>query len=357
MSAVYRGCTVLARALADGTAPFVEALAAATPAVREALPAHARAQGLREWFLAAAGDAQARALLPPAFVVELDALAARQPGRVQRLRAATVESVEALEGAGIDVVVLKGLCFAARVGVDPRFRHQFDVDLWVERADLARACTVLAGRAWHPLAPPGHSWGTRVWQALRRRRPGEVTLRREGEPELDLHTAPKTDRFPGLDARGFLERVQRVDLGGAPVATLADEDALLFLVLSIAADLRRGACRAKHLLDLHLAWQRLHAGLDADAWLAAREPEGLLRVVATTLAVYVDLFEVREALPSLAQALGRHAGAVVLDAHDTPLALVTRPRKDPRNLAWFARLVPPRTFAERRRARRGGASS
>ena len=163
-------------------------------------------------------------------------------------------------------------------------------------------------------------------------------MRREDGLKVDLHCRLKSRWFHGIDEEAAWAERRTFWLGGREFETLSDEHTLLLLIVSLCFDLRRGACRAKHFLDLYLVLRGLGQALNWERFLAKREQEGLLKVSLNVLAVFLTLWDCAEEFPELALAIEQRRRRVELrDARDA-LALVTRPRHSQENRVWFQRL-------------------
>lgn len=116
--------------------------------------------------------------------------------RGQVLIRRALEAVDALDGARIPRLALKGLAMLDHYGGDPGLRPMSDVDLVVPRAQARAAIDALAGRGWR-LGPP--LAGMALADAIETLHGGALT--RDGA-ELDLHWASLVeDTSPGGDDR------------------------------------------------------------------------------------------------------------------------------------------------------------
>ena len=70
---------------------------------------------------------------------------------------------------------------------------------------------------------------------------------------------------------------------GHEFETLSDEDTLAFLLVSLCEDLRRGACRAKHFLDLYLMLRALDSQMDWERFCERQRERGVLKVAINVL--------------------------------------------------------------------------
>lgn len=136
------------------------------------------------------------------------------------------EIVEAFEAAGIPVMPFKGPVLAQQYYDDLAFRRYLDLDLLVRREDVLRAKEVLLRRGYEP---------RRDLDAREEARFIDDQMAYEFVREADriiveVHWAfiHKIHAFR-LDPEAVWARAQRVDVGGRPVPTLADEDLILYL--------------------------------------------------------------------------------------------------------------------------------
>jgi hypothetical protein len=294
------------------------------------------------------GERPAR-LLPAGLVAQLRETRAEQPRVCQRLLSESRAVDAALAGAGVEHLFIKGLFLGQRLYGDSSRRHQFDVDVLVRPADFERALSALADDGWElcdrERLRPIRRGARDAWHAL--------TLRRQG-CALDLHWCLRNRNLPRVDEEDLWRARQRYRIDDAEFETLSDADTLTYLLASIGLDLRRGALRAKLLLDLERALERIGRDLDWEAFLSARAADGLLPLVADVLAVFFHVWDGASEPPALAAArAGLAPSAEAADAQGA-LALVTRPRNAPENRAWFDRIAPKDGAAPVRPRARGG---
>jgi hypothetical protein len=291
---------------------------------------------LLPWVATVGVGERAARLLTAELVARLRDTRAEQPRVCQRLLSESCAADTALAGAGVEHLFLKGLLLGQRLYGDGSRRHQFDVDVLVRPADFERGLAALADAGW-VLEDRDRLVAIRrgardAWHAL--------TLRRNGVA-LDLHWCLRNRNLPRVDEEDLWRARQRCRVGDAEFETLSDADTLSYLLLSIGLDLRRGALRAKLLLDLERALERLVPDLDWKAFLAARKADGLLPLLVDVLSVFFHVWDGAQEPPALAAArAGLPPSAEAADAVGA-LLLVTRPRNAPENRAWFARIAPP----------------
>ena len=349
----YLACARLVRALADGPDAFLAALAgdpaaaptggtagsatAASAFDAAAFLAFARTHRLVAWVAPALGDPRVAARVPLEVheAVATEAAAAR--ARTDDVVGETFEAVDALEAAGVETRVLKGVGFGTRLYGDLTRRYQRDVDVLVRPADVDRAVAAIEALGY----------------AKEEARIGAGAVRRgfrRGKAALDLHWNLRRRSRRQIDTDALFRAPVRFEVRGRTLSTLDDEATLTFLLLALVGDLRRGGCRARHLLDLHLALRTLGPGRDPDAFLARREAQGLGGPCVNVLAVFLGVWGVAGALPAVVRAVeARRRQVVVADAAEA-LAVVTRPPDDPANETWFRRAYPYDRFGAWARA-------
>jgi hypothetical protein len=334
----YRTGIRLTRALAQGEDACLDLVETVADFEAAALPAFLKAQNLREWFAPLAGSERGRRVLPDGLVAELEAIRHGQPLRVEALVGLCEEVQAVFRPAGIHGLFLKGLYLAQRFYGDLERRQQYDVDVLVRPPDLERAVASLAELGFDTETERATVRFEEIRTMAPRQAPGTITVRRADGLRLDLHVRTKSRWFHGIDERAHWAERRTVLVRGLELDTLSDEHTLVLLIASICADLRRGASRAKHFLDLYLVLRTFGSDFDWEAFLERRRREGLLKTSVNVLALFLTLWDCADELPELASALTRRRRR--LEIHDAAdaIALVSRPRRSLENLAWFRRL-------------------
>jgi hypothetical protein len=326
-AAEYLAHARLVRAMADGTEAFAAAVARASSFDAAGLVAFARAHRLVAWIAPGLAVPSVSARVPDAVARLLADEVAVARTRTGEVVAETRELVDALEGVGIPTRVLKGLAFGVRFYGDVARRYQRDVDVLVPPADAGRAVDVVGRLGYVP----------------EEARVGEGAVRRgfrRGQAAVDVHWNLRRRSRRRIDPARLFDRPVPVVVGDRTYATLDDEATLTFLLLAICGDLRRGGCRARHLLDLHLALHSVVPRLDLDGFLARRRAQGLEPPCLNVLAVFLGAWDVAEELPSVVAAVERRRRQVVVRDAAEALEVVARPADDPRNERWFQRAYP-----------------
>jgi hypothetical protein len=311
----------------------------------DALVAFARAQQLMPWLGFCVDGPRALEVLP-AETVELFRVAREEnEARAGRLAVRSQEIGDAFEGESIDLLFLKGLTHGACLYAHPAMRYQADIDLLVPRRDVRRAIEALAKLGYDTStdAATGQPLADRVAEML-----GDVkgklrnacTLARGEREKVDLHWCIRTYYEPIVPAAALWQDARSVQAGGVTLRALSPEKLLLVLLCNIAADLRKARLRAKLFLDLDLAVRAMNAPGAWRGFLERRATEGSESLAVNVLALFVSLWQCGDEQPELRDELRARARRIATGSAREALALVTRPRDDPRNRRWHARVHP-----------------
>lgn len=333
--------------MADGLPAFeasLEELAQRGVLDRQGLASFFAAQFFLDWLAPAATSPVAHALLPSDCLAALSERAVEQPARVARLVAQAVELRDALAAAGIDCLLLKGFALATRHYPAPERRHQWDIDLMIPEEAMADAFRVLGGLGYQsrreaPDGPVIQDLISRVRRGLLHRGQHSLGARR-GDLRIDVHWRIGGRLADHIDHDALWASRRAFEIRGQRFETLGDEQALTLLLLGIAADLKRGACKGKQWLDLYLALRAQPASRDWRAFLAHRRSERLLRVAVNVLALLGSAWDCEGEWPALAAALEPHRTRVLLPGAADAVALIERPRGAAENRRWYGRLYP-----------------
>ncbi|QVL52786.1 MAG: nucleotidyltransferase family protein [Cyanobium sp. M30B3] len=127
--------------------------------------------------------------LPPDAVAKLQALRRQEHLLGLANIVGTVTAAQALSVAGVDHLVVKGVCLPALSHRQPATRGRGDVDVWVRASDLGAAESALARAGWRrseqhrtlPQQGDGWRWGILVRFSY------ELTLTHPRHSDVDLH--------------------------------------------------------------------------------------------------------------------------------------------------------------------------
>jgi hypothetical protein len=332
------------RALAGGEDAFVSALEEAPDYDAAVFESFLTRHQLLDWVAPALSSGRAQHLIAPEFRERLREYRSARLARNQALLQESVEVRSALADAGLGCLFLKGLYLGHRFYGDANRRHQVDVDVLVRSHQLEASLSALArlGYDVEKNIDDGKPVAVRLREIRGRARekaPHGVAVRR-GEHKLDLHWCLNSRSSSWVAEASLWTARRRFQLSGHEFQTLSDEDTLLFLLVSLCEDLRRGACRAKHFLDLYQILRALDDRLDWEGFCARQREQGVLKPAINVLAVFFALWGCAAEFPGAAGALGRRLRLVELRDADEALALMERPRGSAENRVWFRRVYP-----------------
>ena len=340
----HRTSAGVVRALAGGEGAFVSALERAPDYDAAAFESFLTHHQLLDWVAPVLSSDRAEHLAPAGFRDRLRDYRASRLTRNQELLRESVEVRSALADAGLGSLFLKGLYIGHRFYGDADRRHQGDIDVLVRSRQLEAALAALARLGYD--VETNLDDGKPVAERLREIRgrvpakaPHALTVRR-GTTKLDLHWCLNSRSSSRVSEESLWAARRRFQLSGHEFETLSDEDTLAFLLVSLCEDLRRGACRAKHFLDLYLMLRTLDPQIDWERFCERQREQGVLKVSINVLAVFLALWNCAGEFPGAAGALGRRLRLVELRDAGEALALMERPRGSLENRAWFRRVYP-----------------
>ncbi len=176
---------------------------------------------------------------------------ARYELRFTRLKEELFEVVDALDKAGLEFLMLKGLSHSPTFTPDARFRAQGDIDLWLTRSSVHKAQRILENLGYVPLLdskkrhlPPMGRPSAWRWRGdlFDPEMPVSVELHYELWSEEAEHIP-----IPGLER--FWDRKQPRDFDGHKINVLCEEDLVSFAALHLMLHLLHGD------LPLQRAWE------------------------------------------------------------------------------------------------------
>ena len=259
--------------------------------------------------------------------------------KTARLAAVMQDIDREFERAGVQSLALKGIVFAQRYFGDMFSRRQGDLDVLVRRDDLPRAMQTLTalGFAAKPrrLAPVAGGLAVRNH---RLRTEHAMTLRRD-DLSVDVHWSLRTAPAYRFDDSVIWNTAQPVNVVGRTFRTLSDEHALALLLVSIAHDIGRGACKVKHIVDVAQLLAAAGHTIEWHGFFQRREDENTLKIAVNVLRLCVDAFEFAERVPFLTESLARYCSLI---SPSTSTELISRGKGNPQNNLWFMEVYPTR---------------
>jgi hypothetical protein len=252
---------------------------------------------------------------------ELDATVRREAFMLgageQPMRGQVFELLDALGGAGVRAVALKGPLLAERIYPSASLRQSADLDVLVARDDLDRSIAALGTLGYFD----GESEATRhfVW----RQHYQLIMLHPDRAKMVELHFRALRAFGASLDAEDLLERAIAYEAhDGRTFRVLAPDDELLYLAVHAAKHFR---LHLKWLYDIAL-FVRSHADLDVDRVVARAREAGVERGFVHVLDAVETYFGVTMARGREALVATRASSVAALRAldervgHDGPLS-------------------------------------
>jgi hypothetical protein len=185
-----------------------------------------------------------RAATPPQVLGDLRRRFYAIAAHNQLLEDELLRLLRALEAQRLPAIPFKGPALAASAYRNPSLRMSSDLDILVDRRDVARAVALLAEHGYQQVFQHG-----RLYEAIARPfRHAHNLTSDDGRRCVDLHWTLAQRYFAfALDPRGLWERLETAQLGGAAIRVLAPEDTLLFLC---AHGARHGWARVAWVCDV-----------------------------------------------------------------------------------------------------------
>ncbi len=348
---IYRKHIALIRSLYRGVDAFVEELRSFTEIDDEAFLCFLRDHRLRPWLNPVVENEEASRTLPGGVLKHLQVHAPRSRARVDRLISQAGELRDGLAEREIDALFFKGIILGTEVYRDPYRRHQSDVDLMVDRSDLRAAVHLLGTLGYNTEfdSSSGHPLDFRIARILKKpfaaKTYAACSLKRDDET-VDLHCCLRVRYETSIDFRALHGTSREIEVSGSIYSGPSQENGLLILLLVMADDLRRSACRAKLFLDLHMSLHALEPDWSWDHFFAARREERLEKLVVNVFALFLELWDCALEFPQLSDAITRRSALVEIANSADADAIIARPRKHPANRLLHRRIYTAAKFGD-----------
>lgn len=204
------------------------------------------------------------------FQAHFDFYVRRQRSANRRLRDQLETVVEAMKVRALTCITYKGPELSALAYGDPDLRDYRDLDMLVRPEDLEAAIEVFETLGYH-LVVRQRAWPRRLYRALHH----EVTLRKDGEPEIDLHWRLAPPYLWAPDLEFVFDEVTEMNFWGLSVDSLTPENSVL---MTCAHGTRHGWQALRLVVDVANLIERQHR-IDYAVVRAAAERTGATRMV------------------------------------------------------------------------------
>jgi hypothetical protein len=317
----------LLRAFLAGRPSELERRLAERPPVGEDFHDFLERNALRPFFWPLLQKSELIDRFPGRFVARIRDAHAFCAGKNERLLRQTADVQGLFDAAKIEALVPKGPLLATHFYGDIGQRSSGDVDFLlrdpndIERADEMfrregferRSIAVLGGR---------------IFRAFTY----ESEYRRD-DIHLDLHWALRQHFALNLDYAGLWKRRDTLNLYGRDVYSPSDPDLLWCSILTTFTDVQHGKVKLRAFIDLWLMVRRLR-DQDWNAFLAARQQEGLFEITHGVMDMLFALLGSREEFSALSRALEAAATPIQKLDEESALALLNGSDTSYRNRLW-----------------------
>lgn len=199
-----------------------------------------------------------------------------------------------LEERGIRTMVLKGVHLAADVYPEPALRGMADVDIMVDRENLAKAEAIFLERGWGPRTRPDvDEFCARSNHLAKLTKPGSVVL------EIHYHIERPTSPFR-IPVDVLWASARRLEIAGVTTLGLAPEELIIHLCIHASYHHQFSRAPLKALLDLRAVLDRHGPEIDwtrlcriAAEWGASRFVYSTLRLLDLVLGAQIDERNIR----------------------------------------------------------------
>jgi hypothetical protein len=271
-------------------------------------------------------------LAPPELMSQLKLFHLQQWGKNQRLLREAKRLSDCLSEAGIEFAFLKGIFFSQQYYDSPDARVVGDLDVLIERANLARADLTLRDAGFHRRSRI-------LWTEAATARFTHSFEYRCDDFDLDLHWTVAEHPTYRIDSQRLWRDRRTVEIGRDTFTVVSGECALTTHILGAFRDVELGTSTLRPFADLFRMLEILDEEFDWGGFLERTRSERTFRIAVNILNMAVELFDGRDTAPNLAGQLERHRDVVACHSVREALALAQPSGKTAfRNRYWAWRL-------------------
>jgi len=242
-----------------------------------------------------------------------------------------------LHECGREVIFLKGLHLTERYFGQLAARQIGDIDILINRHQDLLAYEEILDRL-------GYRRRSRILGSRKLMTRYTHHLEFDGPlAPLDLHWVLRQHPSFALDYSEVWRRKTQVKIRNVEFLALDPEHDLVFQILSIHSDIEVGILRLKSFVDLYAILRRIAETTPWERFLAHRAEEGLLNISVNVLDIFLDILDCREEFVSLAEALARHRGLILLTNIHSKVEIFQRAGAA-QSRAWALRLYDTSLF-------------
>jgi len=260
-------------------------------------------QGLSGGFYSALEEARSSGLLPEELAQHYKSIYMRQWIMNEKLLREMTGLSGLLKKHGAEVIFLKGPIFAQRFYGDIDRRAMGDIDILIEKKNLAFFDRLLVENGFR-----------RISIALFNKRVASRYVHhfeyRKGDIDLELHWVLANHFSFNLDYAKVWGEKQRFLFKGRPFCILPDEYELVFQILSIFKDIDLGTIKYRSLLDCYVALKAVYDTVDWSDFFERRRRESIFPISLNVLDIVLDLFEARGDFLALSRYIDRNPESI-----------------------------------------------
>lgn len=222
-------------------------------------------------------QADVRSGVPESILSDLREMFIVRAFRTANLLRETGKVLRTLEAKGIRTMVLKGVHLAAAIYPEPAFRGMADVDIMVDRDQLAKAEAIFVKRGWGPEPRPDvDRFCERSNHLAKLWKPGSIVL------EIHYHIERPTSPFR-VPIEDLWATARPVTVEGVPTLGLAPEELILHLSIHASYHHRYARAPLKALLDVRAVLTRCADEIDWERLCRLATDWGMSRFAYSTL--------------------------------------------------------------------------
>jgi hypothetical protein len=244
---------------------------------------------------------------------------------------------ELFDGAGIEVVFLKGPFLAERFYGNIDSRAISDIDILVREEEIDYADSLLRKNGFERTS------GVFLNKSLCVHFTHHFEYIR-GAVDLELHWALATHSSFNLDYDRIWGQKNGFKFGKKHYWVLSDEYELVFQILTIFKDIELGTFKLKSVVDAYMILKGVDENMKWQEFLGYRRTEGLGLISFNTLDLVLSLLDCRDEFNELSACIDQNHKYLTYSTKDEKMRLLGHQKFALRNKSWAFRLYDTSLF-------------